>query len=209
MRLFILNLLFTTGLLLLGASTASALSISLSATTPTTILIGETVTVKLYLDTGVETQVTSVFTSVGNDNPSALSFTSGTSPGAILMNMSTFEGVPRVSQPTTGVAGDAAGRVRAANFATATPTGSGVSSANQLLATLIFTGDAAGSIDLAPLLVTSGSNLDEFTVAHASVAGSVSLGGPVTITVIPEPGTALLMGLGLAGLAAAGRRRIA
>jgi hypothetical protein len=208
MRLFILNLLFTTGLLLLGASTASALSISLSATTPTTILIGETVTVKLYLDTGVETQVTSVFTSVGNDNPSALSFTSGTSPGAILMNMSTFEGVPRVSQPTTGVAGDAAGRVRAASFATATPTGSGVSSANQLLATLIFTGDAAGSIDLAPLLVTSG-NPDEFTVATVSVAGSVSLGGPVTITVIPEPGTALLMGLGLAGLAAAGRRRIA
>ena len=208
MRLFILNLLFTTGLLLLGASTASALSISLSATTPTTILIGETVTVKLYLDTGSETMVTSVFTSVGNDNPSALSFTSGTSPGQILFNTSSFEGVARVSQPTTGVAGDAAGRVRAANFATATPTGSGVSSANQLLATLIFTGDAAGSIDLAPLLVTSG-NLDEFTVAHASVAGSVSLGGPVTITVIPEPGTALLMGLGLAGLAAAGRRRIA
>ena len=28
----------------------------------------------------------------------------------------------------------------------------------------------------------------------------------VTITVVPEPGTALLMGLGLAGLAAAGRR---
>ena len=31
-------------------------------------------------------------------------------------------------------------------------------------------------------------------------------GGTLTVNVIPEPGTALLMGLGLAGLAAAGRR---
>jgi len=31
-------------------------------------------------------------------------------------------------------------------------------------------------------------------------------GGPLTATVVPEPGTALLMGLGLIGLAAAGRR---
>ncbi len=52
---------------------------------------------------------------------------------------------------------------------------------------------------LSPLIV-AGS--DEVTVAQVSVAGTVSLGGPVFINMIPEPGTALLMGLGLVGLAA-------
>ena len=45
-------------------------------------------------------------------------------------------------------------------------------------------------------------------VDDASVVGGSGLsfdGGPLTV-VVPEPGTALLMGLGLAGLAAAGRR---
>ena len=205
MRLFISNLLFTMGLLLLSASTASAISLYLHSPI-TTIGLGDTVTVELLMDTEGETQVTSVFTSVGNDNSLALSFTSGTSPGQILFNTSTFEGVARVSNPVDGVPGDAAGRIRAANFATATPTGSGVASAKQLLATLIFTGTQVGDAILAPLAIVGS---DEVTVATVSVTGQVSLGEPLSITVIPEPGTALLMGLGLAGLTAAGRRRMA
>ena len=35
---------------------------------------------------------------------------------------------------------------------------------------------------------------------------AVNNAAPLTINVVPEPGTALLMGLGLAGLAAAGRK---
>jgi len=206
MRLFISNLLFTMGLLLLSASTASAISLSLANPSATTITLGETVTVDLLLDTEGETQITSVFTSVGNDNSFALSFTSGVSPGQILFNTVSFEGVARVSNPVDGVPGDAAGRIRAASFATATVTGSGIASANQLLATLTFTGTEVGFANLVALAIVGS---DEVTVATLSVTGDVGLGESIGINVIPEPGTALLMGLGLAGLTAAGRRRIA
>jgi len=42
---------------------------------------------------------------------------------------------------------------------------------------------------------------DEVTVDQVDVTGSVSLGAGSTIAVVPEPGTALLVGLGLATLA--------
>ena len=54
------------------------------------------------------------------------------------------------------------------------------------------------------LIIGGGSDLDG--VSGGDNPG-VIINDTVTITVIPEPGTALLMGLGLAGLAAAGRRR--
>jgi hypothetical protein len=44
--------------------------------------------------------------------------------------------------------------------------------------------------------------LDGYTGTVDSLANNTS----VTVTIVPEPGTALLMGLGLAGLAGAGRR---
>ena len=48
---------------------------------------------------------------------------------------------------------------------------------------------------------------DSFNLNGAALGGVGFNGITVAIEVIPEPGTALLMGLGLAGLAAAGRRR--
>ncbi|MBW1883823.1 MAG: PEP-CTERM sorting domain-containing protein [Deltaproteobacteria bacterium] len=205
MRLFIVDLLIA-GLLLFSASSASALALSLVAMTGTTLNIGENVTMELRLDTEGETNLTSLFASVGNDNPGTFPFVSGTSPGQILFNTSTFEGVARVSQPVADVPGDAPGRVRAASFATSNPTGSGVSSANQLLATLTFIATGLGVANIVPLLIVGS---DEVTVNQISVTGSVRIAGPVSITVIPEPSTALLMGLGLAGLAGAGRCRTA
>lgn len=60
------------------------------------------------------------------------------------------------------------------------------------------------------------TTIDIGTNANPTLGNVVALAGGVseqatnaliTLTVVPEPGTALLMGLGLAGLAAAGRRR--
>jgi hypothetical protein len=67
---------------------------------------------------------------------------------------------------------------------------------------LIFNADAAGVTQL---------NIGAFpefgnAVVLAGGGDGVSNNTVVNLTVIPEPGTALLMGLGLAGLAAAGRR---
>jgi hypothetical protein len=47
--------------------------------------------------------------------------------------------------------------------------------------------------------------IDGFGVGGSDITGTVSLGG-ATINVVPEPGTASLLGLGLIGLIMAGRR---
>jgi hypothetical protein len=59
-------------------------------------------------------------------------------------------------------------------------------------------------------LVTGASGTDQILFDLTTTTGDVISGSPTlsgaVINPIPEPGTALLMGLGLAGLAAAGRR---
>ena len=41
-----------------------------------------------------------------------------------------------------------------------------------------------------------------------NVAGTLAAFGVLTLTYVPEPGTLLLLGMGVAGLAAIGRRRL-
>jgi hypothetical protein len=203
MRLFIVNSLMV-GLLLFSATTASAINLYMGAPSATSLNIGDTFTIQFRMDTEGETQITSVFASVITDE-NVLAFVSGTSPGTILFNFSTYVGLAKASDPVNGVPGDDAGRVRAASFVTANPAGSGVSGppAGTLLATLTFQAVGAGVTDVSPLLVLGD---DEMTIAQISVTGSVTTTPGATITVVPEPGTALLMGLGLAGLGIAGRR---
>jgi hypothetical protein len=66
--------------------------------------------------------------------------------------------------------------------------------------TVVFTASAAGSRDV---IVGTGVDLGGVVTPGNIQANNAS----IQLTVVPEPGTALLMGLGLAGLAAAGRRR--
>jgi hypothetical protein len=60
------------------------------------------------------------------------------------------------------------------------------------------------------LIVGAGDGTAEigafFNVADAIIGDVASFGPDAVVAIVPEPGTALLMGLGLAGLAAAGRR---
>lgn len=66
--------------------------------------------------------------------------------------------------------------------------------------TLVFEGADVGTVD-----VIIGGGVDLNGVAGGSSDPSIN-NATLSITVIPEPGTALLMGIGLAGLALAGRR---
>jgi hypothetical protein len=202
MRLFTINTL-TVALVLFGASSASAVNVFLGTPSATSINVGETVSIQFRLDTEGATDVTSVFTSIFAD-PAVLGFSSGASPLNILYNTSNFEALSRVSQPVAVVdPNDPApvGGVHAANFATPTPTGSGLASANQILASVTFVGVAPGST------VISAAALPGDTITRSTVAVAYTTGpDSALITVVPEPGTALLMGLGLAGLGLAGRR---
>jgi hypothetical protein len=181
------------------ASQATAIEVFLGTPSKTTVAIGETFTIQYFLNTEGETQITSVFTSVYAD-PTIFQFVSGASPLNILYNSMTFEALSRVSQPVAVVdPADPApvGAVHAANFATPTPTGSGVAGTNVVLANLTFMaiGNGVASIEATPV---SG---DEVTVATASVIGSVTSADSVPITV-PEPGAAALslVAIGTVGL---------
>lgn len=198
MRLILINVL-TVGLMLFSAASASAISLFFAAPSSNNLAIGDQFTIELRMDTEGETQLTSVFASVFAD-PSLFSYVSGVSPASILFNFSTYASLGRVSQPFV-LGSDPAGLIRSASFAALSP--SGVARNNQLLATLTFQAVAAGTASLSSLIAPG----DDVTVSGLSVAGQVQTGSSALITVVPEPTTALLMGLGLAGLAAAGRRQ--
>ena len=65
---------------------------------------------------------------------------------------------------------------------------------------IVYNVIGAGSTPLS--IGTFAAYADAYSGASDNTVNNTS----VAITVVPEPGTALLMGLGLAGLAAAGRR---
>jgi hypothetical protein len=203
MRLF-KTLFLTMTLVLFGASSASAINVFMGAPSATTLNVGDTFSIQYRLNTEGETHITSIFTSVFAD-PAIFSYVSGTSPGFILLDPTYGELLSRATQPVpvTNPADPApVGGVHAGNFATTNPAGSGVASAAQLLATLVFQAIAPGTTVIGAQPVSG----DDLTVSQASVIGEVTWTDSAPITVIPEPGTALLMGLGLAGLGLAGRR---
>ncbi len=93
---------------------------------------------------------------------------------------------------------DPNGTVRAASFGAVQP--SGVASSDQLLATLSFDVVGVGP----PTMSASFAQGDALIVNGVTVNDSVALG---SLVITPEPATGLLMGLGLAGLAASRQRR--
>lgn len=95
--------------------------------------------------------------------------------------------------------------MRAASFATSNPLGSGVSATNEILATITLQALGLGVSDIF-LVLNVGD--DEVSVAQVDVTSSVILGPGFTVTVVPEPSTAVLMGLGFIGLATARRRSV-
>ena len=71
---------------------------------------------------------------------------------------------------------------------------------------LVFRAAAPGVTTIEIGTNTADPILGNAVIGDGGVASNAA-NAVVTVSVIPEPGTALLMGLGLAGLATAGRRR--
>ena len=73
----------------------------------------------------------------------------------------------------------------------------------------LYSAAAAGIVAIAVFEVVG---IGDTTIDHIEAGGTdirtgeLQFSSPLNVSVVPEPGTALLMGLGLAGLAAAGRR---
>jgi len=211
MRIFIGKLLVAGALFFFSASTASALAVSLGGL-DATAAPGGTVSVTVTIDTEATTGI--VLLSVGvlfddtklsYDKPasSATSYAlyGGRGGGGFLAASSTCGGYP-----TDGTACSL--RVGTTNqvnvdYVSADLSNGTANTGSFLAATLVFNvlpgvfGDAAISLSL-----SSPGN----TVTLGSGPGTATLSGSGIVT-IPEPTTALLIGLGLAGLGVAGRRR--
>jgi len=78
---------------------------------------------------------------------------------------------------------------------------------NIWIATLVFHVDVLGTEDeTLALSLTSGGNI--FQIGDVvQPPGTIALSAPITLTFVPEPTTAVLIGLGLLGLAISGRRQ--
>ena len=210
MRIFIGKLLVAGALFFFSASTASALAVSLGGL-DATAAPGGTVSVTVTIDTEATTGI--VLLSVGvlfddtklsYDKPasSATSYAlyGGRGGGGFLSASSTCGGYP-----TDGTACSL--RVGTTNqvnvdYVSADLSNGTANTGSFLAATLVF--NVIGSSGTAAISLTTSSPGN--TVTLGSGPGTATLSGSGIVT-IPEPTTALLIGLGLAGLGVAGRRR--
>lgn len=204
MRLFKSILVGMTALLVAGSAGATV-SVNNATVGNTTLNIGDTIAITVRLVWDGQGALQGVFTSTGYD-ASVLEFVSATAAPASVLSFTDpdpdiglipgmnrllapgiLNGALRTVQYAVGAA-DAFVDPRAANA----PTG-------RLITTLTFRALGAGSTSVASIIATGDA------ISGDTFGGGTSVN--VTVNPIPEPGTALLMGLGLAGLGLAGRRR--
>jgi hypothetical protein len=223
MRTFISTLL-ATALLVFSASSASALAISLGGASGSTTP-GSQVSVTVSIDAEGTTGIVTFSVGVLFDdaqlsyNQAASSTTSYTlyntvtnpktgvvGPGTYLNAASTCGG--SYYSPSAGAGCElrvgTTNQVNVDYISTGFPTTGTTGGTADLMATLVFdvigaSGSAAISLSLSSPGNVIGDNTGAAIAATTSGSGSISI--------IPEPTTALLVGLGLAGLGIAGRRR--
>jgi hypothetical protein len=211
MRLFITNLL-ATALVLFGAASASASSLNLTsdyAGGPVTV--GTLINIELEFDattTGVQ------LLSVGFlfDN-TVLGYVPQTNlsvgvPSYILYGMSGMVSTSLYAQQASwllwpGAVPPGQSQVNV-NWADATFNGTFVTGSNviaRIQFQVLAVGDGIGEINMT---LTAGGNI--YQVSGNPLSPITLTGGQINV-ITPEPTTAVLVGLGLAGLAVAGRRR--
>ena len=203
MRFFMTNVLATALLVAFTATSASAISLTLGGANGQTVAVGSQVSITVTLDTEGTTGITLLSVGVIFDEGN-LSYNSGASsaPTYILyVNGKTPYMQPSFNPPALRFG--TTNQVNVDYTATSLLDGTGGDGV-ALLATLVFDVIAGGDLvaELS-LSITSPGNIVQLA---GGVNGTASLAGAGTV-VIPEPTTALLVGLGLVGLGVAGRRR--
>jgi hypothetical protein len=211
MRIFISKLLVAGALFFFSASSASALAISLGGL-DATAAPGGTVSVTVSIDTEALTGITLLSVGVLFDdtkltyNKAASSATSyalfGGRTGNGFLQASSLCG----GYPTDGTACSL--RVNTTNqvnidYVSASLTGGTQEVGSWTAATLVF--DVIGTSGTAAISLSTSDPGNTIALAGGA-QGTATLSGAGVVN-IPEPTTALLIGLGLAGLGVAGRRR--
>ncbi len=209
------SVLASVAILFVAASASASVSFSATATTNGTslnsLVVGNTVTLNIRISSTGTPAVFGLGAAVEGYS-SVASFQSGNAVTGYLFEIvipavGAFNGLDNLAGGA--LAENAAGFVQIANSASLTGragTGAqdaglnGLASDAQFRVTFMVT--APGS---ATITVGGNSALGNVTVLAGGLTEAIN-NASIAITVIPEPGTALLMGLGLAGLAAAGRR---
>lgn len=213
MRLFNSFLVALTALLVAGSAAATVRIDHVVSAGSTTLIGGDptsTVTVQVRLNWDGQGSLNGVFSSTTFDSSVLTLVSNTTAPASILSFTDNSDPenpvvIPGLSRLTTLIQqpGDPASVLRTVQYGAIDPVDprAATTGAGRLIMTLVFKGTAAGGTTNLSTLIANG---DAGAVGDSFVAGSsVS----VTVTPVPEPGTVVLMGLGLAGLGIAGRRR--
>jgi hypothetical protein len=167
----------------------------------TTVAVGDMFNVDIVVNYDGSPSLTGIFTSVVWD-PSELSLVSFTNaPSSIFAGP--LGSLDRLSNPFS-FSSDPVGSLRTVQFGAPPPDAKANAGPTTLITTLTFLvisgGDGIGQLD--SVLLTGDVILDG--AAQPMDAGDFSLGGSATL--IPEPTTGVLLGLGLAGLGLMNRR---
>lgn len=209
MRLFISVL--ATAAMVFVASTAGAVEFTIVGPSSATVLPGESVTIDIRLSNTSLTQVAGLGASVTDYGANA--FVGGEAVSSYLNQVcfptaGCFNGLTNLAGGALSESAIAPNpnRIQIALSAALTAVGTdgsidpgldGATGTAQF--TVTFT-----AVESANILVGTSYQGDGVVLPDGSVIQAQ--GASFALTVVPEPGTALLMGLGLAGLAAAGRR---
>jgi len=226
MRILINRLLVSALLFFFSAASASAISITMAGASGQTVTQGvDQVTISVTLDTEATTGITLLSIGVLFDD-ALLAYNQGDSsatsymfyvaaskgnPNNFLKASSLCGGYPSAPDGLYNNSGACEIRVGTTNqvnidFVSADLSlgTSGTNTGVALMATLVF--DVIGASGSAAISLSQ-SSPGNVVGQPGGTSTTATLAGAGSVSVIPEPTTALLVGLGLAGLAVAGRRQ--